>query len=184
VRRLFVVFRIEHTLDNGSLTRVAGISVDIMVTAAIAAIVIPVLTRFWVPIAVMAVIGGVMTTVTVIWTASRLFTDHRFDRVILFYGCNTGTLSTGLALLRVIDPEFETPVATDYMYGSGLTFVLVIPMILMLNLPGYWHVTGDPTYLWVTLGILAAYVVFCAVSYSLLAGKRRFRGGLSPWLKG
>jgi ESS family glutamate:Na+ symporter len=183
VRRVFVVLKIEHTLDNGSLTRIAGISVDIMVTAAIAAITIVVLSKFWVPIVVVGVIGGIITTVTVIWTASRLFTDHRFDRVIMFYGNMTGTLSTGLALLRVIDPQFETPVATDYMYGSGITFVLVIPMILMLNLPGYWHATGDPTYLWITLGILAAYLVFSAVAYCLLAGKRRFRGGLALWLK-
>ena len=55
-------------------------------------------------------------------------------------------MPTGLALLRILDPEFETPAAVDYMYGSGVAFVLVIPIlvdilllaILLLGLPALW----------------------------------------------
>jgi ESS family glutamate:Na+ symporter len=183
VKRIFRAFKIDHSVDNGTLTRVAGGCIDIMVTAAIAAITIVLLTRFWIPILTIAVAGGIVSTLTIFWTASRLFTDNRFCRAIMFYGCLTGTLSTGLALLRVVDPDFKTPVATDYMYGSGITFVLVIPLILMLNLPGYWYSTGRIGYLWATLAIIAAYVIFSAVSYSLLAGKRRFRKAGSLWLE-
>jgi ESS family glutamate:Na+ symporter len=154
-----------------------------MVTAAIAAITIVLLRGFWVPILIVSVAGGIVTTVAVVYTASRLFTDHRLDRAIMFYGNMTGTLSTGLALLRVIDPDFETPVATDYMYGSGITFVLAIPLILLLNLPGYWHTTGNPLYLWMTWGGLGAYLVFSMVSYRLLAGRRAFLGGPGVWME-
>jgi ESS family glutamate:Na+ symporter len=110
-----------------------------MVTAAIATVL---LTRFWVPILTIAVAGGFVSTLTIFWTASRLFTDNRFPRAIMFYGNLTGTLSTGLALLRVVDPDFKTPVATNYMCGTGITFVLVIPLILVLNFPGMWYSTG------------------------------------------
>jgi ESS family glutamate:Na+ symporter len=183
-KKIFRAVHIDHLIDNGSLARIAGASVDIMVTAAIAAITVVLLTRFWIPILAVAVAGGIVTTVTVFWTVSRLFTDHRFDRAIMFYGNLTGTLSTGLALLRVVDPHFETPAATDYMYGTGITFVLAIPLILMLNLPGYWYSTGSSWYLWLTLAIIAAYVIFSLVSYSLLAGKRGFKKAGSIWLKG
>jgi ESS family glutamate:Na+ symporter len=154
-----------------------------MVASAIGAIAIVLLTQFWIPIVLIAIAGGIVTTITIFWTVSRLFTDNRFIRAIMFYGCLTGTLSTGLALLRVVDPDFKTPVATDYMYASGITFVLVIPLILMLNLPGYWYSTGRITYLWITLAIIAAYVIFSVVSYSLLAGKRAYREAGSLWLK-
>jgi len=183
VKRIFRAFKIDHAVDNGTLTRLAGGCIDIMVTAAIAAITIMLLTRFWVPIVAIAIVGAVVSTITIFWTVSRLFTDNRFTRAIMFYGNLTGTLSTGLALLRVVDPDFKTPVATDYMYGTGITFVLVIPLILMLNLPGYWYTTGQVWYLWVTLAIIAAYVVFSVVSYSLLAGKRGYRNAGSLWLK-
>ncbi len=182
-KRIFRGLGIDHTIDNGSLARIAGVCVDIMVTAAIAAITIVVLSRFWIPILAVALTGGIVTTITVLWTVSRLFSDHRFDRAVMFYGNMTGTLSTGLALLRVVDPNFETPVATDYMYGSGVTFVLAIPLILMLNLPGYWYSTGKIFYLWLTCAILAVYLIFSIVAYSLLAGKRRFKQASSLWLE-
>ena len=183
VKRLFRAFTIDHSVDNGTLTRVAGGCIDIMVTAAIAAITIVLLTRFWIPIVTIAVVGGLVSTFTIFWTVSRLFTDNRFRRAIMFYGCLTGTLSTGLALLRVVDPDFKTPVATEYMYGSGITFVLVIPLILMLNLPGYWYSTGRMWYLWMTLAIIGAYVIFSVLAYTLLARKRAFRSAGSLWLE-
>jgi ESS family glutamate:Na+ symporter len=183
VKRIFRAFKIDHTVDNGTLTRLAGGCIDIMVAAAIAAITIILLTRFWIPILLIAVAGGIITVITVFWTVSRLFTDNRFIRAIMFYGCLTGTLSTGLALLRVVDPDFKTPVATDYMYASGITFVLVIPLILMLNLPGYWYTTGNNWYLWLTFMIIAAYVIFSIVSFSLLSGKRGFKKASSIWME-
>ncbi len=183
VKRIFRAFNVDHAVDNGTLTRLAGGCIDIMVAAAIAAITIVLLTRFWIPILLIAVAGGIVTTITVFWTVSRLFTDNRFIRAIMFYGCLTGTLSTGLALLRVVDPDFKTPVATDYMYASGITFVLVIPLILMLNLPGYWYTTGNSWYLWLTFIIIGAYVIFSILSYSLLAGRRGFRRASSLWLE-
>ena len=38
VKQLVAKLKIEHTIDNGSMTRISGMSVDIMVTASIAAI--------------------------------------------------------------------------------------------------------------------------------------------------
>jgi len=183
VKRIFRAFKIDHSVDNGTLTRLAGGCIDIMVVAAIAAIQIVLLARFWIPIVAIAVVGAAVSTVTIFWTVSRVFTDNRFRRAIMFYGNLTGTLSTGLALLRVVDPDFKTPVATDYMYGTGITFVLVIPLIILLNFPGQWYATGQIGYLWAFLALIAVYVIFSVVSYSLLAGKRAYRDAGSLWLK-
>jgi len=183
VKRIFRAFNIDHSVDNGTLTRLAGACIDIMVAAAIAAIQIILLTRFWIPIVTISIVGAAVSTITIFWTVSRLFTDNRFRRAIMFYGNLTGTLSTGLALLRVVDPDFKTPVATDYMYGTGITFVLVIPLIVLLNFPGQWYFTGRIWYLWAFLALIAVYVIFSVVSYSLLAGKRAFRDPGSLWLK-
>ena len=170
-------------MDSGSLTRITGASVDLMVTSAVAAITIVTLSTYWLPVLTVAIVGGLITSVTVIWTCSRVYRDHKFDWTLMIYGNMTGTLSTGLAFLRIIDPDFESPVATDYMYSTGITFVLCIPYILMLNLPGYWYQNGNPLYLWLTLGGLAAYLLFCVVSYTVLAGKRSFRKFFTLWLK-
>ena len=183
VKKLMKSARVGHTLDSGSLTRLAGASVDLMVSAAVAAITIVTLSTYWLPVLIVAVVGGLVTSVTVIWTCSRVYRDHKFDWTLMLYGNMTGTISTGLAFLRIVDPDFESPVATDYMYSTGITFVLCVPYILMLNLPGLWYQNGNPLYLWLTMGGLAAYLVFCVVSYLALAGKRSFRKFFTLWLK-
>ncbi len=183
VKKIMKRFKIEYTIDNGSMTRIAGFSVDIMVTASIGAISLVMVSQFWLPIVLMGIFGGIVTILTLTWITSRIFTDHQFHRTIILYGALTGTLPTGLALLRVIDPEFETPVASDYMYATGLTFFLAIPFILMINFPAYGYQTGNTFYYWLTLAIFGGYLLFVGVSYFILSKDRAFKHGTKLWLK-
>lgn len=120
--------------------------------------------------------------VTIPWFCSRLFKDHRFDRTLIVYGACTGTMPTGLALLRVIDPDFETPVASDYMFSSAVTFFIVIPMILAINLPAYAYRTGNMLYFWGMVGVGIVYLLFVLISFRLIAKKRSFMHGSKIWL--
>ncbi len=172
LRSILRAIKVDHITDNYTLTRISGLSVDIMVASAVAAISLIAVSQFWLPIIIVAAIGAVSTFYATIWYCSRLFSDHRFLRTLLIFGVSTGTLSTGLALLRAVDPEFESPVAMDYAYASGITFFLVIPLILIINLPLQTFKTGDPTFLWITMGIVVAYLVFVIVAYAFIARHR------------
>jgi ESS family glutamate:Na+ symporter len=169
VRRLIAALKLQHTLDDGTLTRVAGLSVDLMVTASLAAISLVVVARYWLPILVMSTIAGVLAFWLIPVIGRRIYPDHQFGRSLIVYGAATGTLATGLALLRVVDPEFRTPVAADYMPASAMVFVLAIPLILMINLPAYGYTQGRPVFYWISLGICLAYVLFVTVAQLLLA---------------
>ena len=92
-------------------------------------------------------------------------------------------MPTGLALLRVVDPDFETPVATDYMYSAALTFFLVIPFILSINLPAYSVTKANPIYFWAAIGVAAAYLLFFLVSHRAIGGKRAFAKLGSLWFE-
>jgi ESS family glutamate:Na+ symporter len=175
---------VDHVLEPGALTRIAGVSVDLLVAAALGAISVVVIARYWLPILVMGALAGLLTIGYVLWLTSRLFEDHHFQRAVIYFGSATGTLPTGLALLRVVDPEFETPAAVDYMYGSGVAFFLVIPYILAINLPMYGFTRGEPRYYWMTIGLLLAYLLALVVLVRLLAGKRAFASPLKLWLPG
>ena len=174
VKTLMIKLKLEHTLDNGSLTRIAGNSVDIMVAAAVGAISLTVVVQYWLPILVISVVGGIVTFVSVLWISSRIFEDYQFHRALIIYGACTGTMPTGLALLRVVDPDFETPVATDYMYSAAVTFFLVIPFILSINLPAYSVTKSNPLLFWAAVGVGLAYLIFVLISHRMVAGKRAF----------
>jgi ESS family glutamate:Na+ symporter len=168
-------------LDSGSLTRIAGGSVDILVAAAVGAISLVIVAGYLLPILVMAFLAGLLTIGYVLWFTSRLFDEHRFQRVMMIYGASTGTMPTGLALLRILDPEFETPAAVDYMYGTGIAFVLVIPYILAINLMMYGYTRGNPLFYWALLGLLLLYLVVFFILYWILAGRRAFARPHKLW---
>ena len=165
----------QHIVDNMSMNRLTGIFVDVMVASAIAAISIVVIRHYWLPIIVIAVTGAVAVAFTTLWYSSRIFHDHRFLRTLLVFGVSTGTLSTGLALLRVVDPDFETPVATDYTYASAITFVFAMPYILTMNLPLHTYETGDWKWFWLCVLVNVAYLLFTGLLFIRYAGKRAFK---------
>ncbi|MBN1836964.1 MAG: sodium:glutamate symporter [Spirochaetales bacterium] len=182
-RWVAVRLRVAHLLDNGSLTRIAGASVDLLVAAALGAISLVVIARFWIPLLLTVLAAGVFTMLYVLWISSRLFTDHPFERAMVIYGASTGTMPTGLALLRVLDPEFRTPAATDYMYGSGISFFMIIPYILGINLPVYAYTRSDVRYYWILVAMIGAYLLVCLVGYRILAGRRAFAHPGELWYR-
>ncbi|MEA1911218.1 MAG: sodium:glutamate symporter [Spirochaetota bacterium] len=171
----------QHIMDNLTLNRITGFSVDLMVTSAIAAISLVMVSKFWFPIFTIAIIGATLTSFSTIWFCSRIFRDHRFLRTLLIFGVSTGTLSTGLALLRVVDPDFETPVATDYTYASGLTFVFAIPYILTMNISLRTYITGDYKWFWIAVLINIAYFLFSMIFFIRISGKRAFKHKSKLW---
>lgn len=181
IRQVLKISNKQFIVDNLTMNRFSGLFVDLMVTSAIAAISIVIIKNYWIPIITISLIGGILSAITTIWYSSRVFSDNRFLRTLLVFGVSTGTLSTGLALLRVVDPEFETPVATDYTYASGITFLLAIPYVLTMNLPLHTYVTGDYKWFWLAILVNIAYLVFTGIFFFKYAGKKSFIHKSTLW---
>lgn len=172
IRQIIKAFKVDYIVDNRTMTRISGLSVDIMVTSAVAAISVTAVAKYWLPLTIIAGLGAVATFFTTIWFCSRLFSDHRFYRTLFIFGVSTGTLSTGLALLRAVDPEFESPVAVDYTYASGIGFLMAIPLILIIPMPLRTFTTGNMIYSWIAFGIIGVYLLFVLVSYVLITRRK------------
>jgi glutamate:Na+ symporter, ESS family len=183
VKRIMRKLGIDFVADNGSLTRISGTAVDVMVSASIGAISLVVVAQYWAPILILCSLGGLVTIVTVPWISSRLFKDHRFQRMLIVYGASTGTMPTGLALLRVIDPYFETPAASDFMYSTGYTFLLAIPFIMAINLPAYSVTSGKPIYFWLAVAVSLGYALFVFIAYKIISKRRATQNPRTLWLE-
>ena len=183
VRGFMDKLRLGHVMDDDSLSRVSGFAVDYMVAGSLAAISLVFVGKYWLPLLVLSTVGGIVVTLTVPWWASRIFRDHRYERMIMLYGLSTGTLSTGLALLRILDPEFKTKVSSDYMLSAGLTFLLAIPFVLAINLPAQAGMTGELGPFWTMVLIGVCYLAYCVAAFALIARKRAFASPLRIWLE-
>ncbi len=181
VKELMKKLKIHYVVDNGTLTRISGMSVDLMVTSSIAAISLIVVAQYWIPILILSTLGLIMALITLPWLSSRMYEDHQFLRTLIVIGASTGTMPTGLALLRVVDPEFETPVAADYMYASGIVFFFAIPLILSINLPAYSVLRNQPSLFWLAVLISFGYLFFVLGAYVFVARKRSFSQAGNIW---
>ncbi len=175
VRQLMIALHIHHTVDDGTLNRINGLSVDLTVAASLGSISLVAIASYTVPIILLTLVGIVITCIILPFYASRLYDDHKFYRMLLLFGTATGTLPTGLSLLRVVDPDFKTPVAQDYVYAAGPVFFLVLPIIVCANLPAYSYVQNNPLLFYALLGLSLLYTFVCIVLY-IIRGKEKAFG--------
>lgn len=70
----------------------------------------------------------------------------------------TGTVSTGILLLREVDPTFQTPAANNLVIGSSVAILLGFPILLMVGLA-----PQSNAMLYLTLGLAAAYAIILNV---------------------
>ena len=50
------------------------------------------------------------------------------------YGMMTGTISSGILLLREIDSDFRTPAANNLVSGSSVGIILGAPVLVLVSL--------------------------------------------------
>jgi ESS family glutamate:Na+ symporter len=60
-----------------------------------------------------------------------LFKDYKDEQLVAMYGMLTGTASTGIVLLRELDPEFETPVSDNLVYQNFPAIIFGLPLMLI-----------------------------------------------------
>lgn len=121
-------------LSDFLLTRTSNFFFDIMVVAGIAAIRIEVLEKYW---GIMLGLGVIAAFVTYLYNrlvAKTLFKEYPEEQFLMMYGMLTGTASTGIILLREIDPEFKTPAADNMVYQNFPAIVFGFPMMLLATM--------------------------------------------------
>ena len=175
VRKILEKNGLDRSVDNGTLNRITGLSVDTTVCASLGAISIVSMSNYWGPVIILVILGIFITVFLLPLYTSRLFDDNQFYRTLLIFGSSTGTLPTGLALLRIVDPNFETPVAEDYAKASGLILPCAIPIILTVNLPAKTFTTGDPKYSMIALGVAVVYLLAFLFLYTKMSNKRAWK---------
>lgn len=169
-------------IDDVLMRGVAGLTVDVITCAALAAVQITVLRAHWAPILLITSVGGIWTLVFSLWMARRAWTQAPFEHAVLWFGMSTGTLPTGLALLKVVDPDLRSPAAVSAVFGSagavlgaGPLMMGLVPMTIA-SFGRDWPAGG-----WLMLGVLSTYSAAVLILWRLFGGLRLHRPLYSLW---
>jgi ESS family glutamate:Na+ symporter len=155
----------EYT-NNYMLNRISGLMFDIMVVASIASIDLSAFRykEFWMPLLLECVAGALLTYWYVGKVVKKLFPGYADEMFLVMYGMLTGTASTGVILLREIDPLFKTPASHNVIYQNLWAIILGAPMLLMLG-----FVPRSMTHLFVCFGIIV--LLFALIALWQFRGK-------------
>ncbi len=119
--------------NNYLLNRISGLAFDLMIVAGIASINMEDLSGLLAPFLILAVLGAVVTYFYARWMCRRLTPDFAEESFVAMYGMLTGTISSGILLLRQVDPLYRTPAADQLVIGSGTAILFGAPMLLLIG---------------------------------------------------
>lgn len=121
----------KHYFNDFLMVRIRNICYDIMVVAGIAAIRISTMKGYLVVLLIIGVVGAILTFAYNYMVSRVLFKKYQDEQLVAMYGMLTGTASTGIVLLRELDPEFETPVSDNLVYQNFPAIIFGLPLMLI-----------------------------------------------------
>lgn len=165
---LHLNFLQENTLQG----KITGWTADYLVVCAFMAVSFVVIRDWIIIIILVSVIITIVTFCVCFYFGQRFGGQNDFERTLGLYGTCTGTVPSGIALIRIVDPDFRTTTSVElgacnlvmlastpvYMiilaaasrsmeilYAIGGLFVCAIVYMVILKLSGLW---GKKSYSW------------------------------------
>ena len=153
--------------NNYLLSRISGLAFDLMITAGIASIDFGDLSGLWVPFILLVILGAVFTFIHLRYVCKKVYGDYYYEGLVSMYGMMTGTISSGVLLLREIDPDLKTPAANNLVLGSSFGILLGAPLLVLISLASRSY-----TMALISLGLLAVYYVLMLLLIHLRRRKK------------
>ena len=139
LRKFMGKIDILHLIDGETTRRLVGGSVDFMICAVFLGIEMKALQEVLLPFIVAIAVATFITLIICVWFGRRS-PEYGFERCLIMFGYATGTAASGLLLLRIADPDYETPVAVEGGLMNVFSCLPFLPVTLSMPfapLPGY-----------------------------------------------
>jgi len=146
--------------NNYLLNRISGLAFDIMIVAGIASINFTDIAKLWIPFVVTILLGALVTYLYLKFMSSKIYKGYENEAFLSMFGMLTGTISSGVLLVREIDTEYKTPAANNLVTGSGAAIVFGAPLLVLIGLA--------PKSLTMTFIVLGVIIVYLALLIFLI----------------
>lgn len=153
MKKLNLDFLLENTLQS----KITGWTADYLVVCAFMAVSISVIKAWMFPIFSVLILMTIVTLIVTMYIGRRMGGVNDFERTLAMYGMCTGTVPTGIALIRIVDPNFQTTTAVE-LGACNVVMLASTPVYLLLL--GYASGEMSKT---LVLGSLAGLVVVYAI---------------------
>ena len=170
VKFLMKKLKIDYLLENTLQSKITGWTSDYLVVFAFMAVSIRVVGKWLLPILAVCLIITAVTFVVSFFFGQRFGGSNDFERSLGLYGTCTGTVPSGISLVRIVDPNFHTSTAVE-LGACNLVMMLCTPVYFIIL-----AVAAGVLKLSISLILLAACVVVYLVLLKVLKlwGKKTY----------
>lgn len=163
---------IKFMTNNYILSNITSISFNIMIAGAVLTITLDFLSSYGIQLIVTSIVAGVATMFYLRYMTKIVYPEYQDQYFIGLFGMLTGVASTGLALLKGIDPNLETPVAEEMVLGSGTAISMALPLFAILFIPSLTYGTANEG-LWTIFALVGCLLYTAVFAIILIIRGRR-----------
>lgn len=131
VRFIMTKLKLDYLLDNTLQTKITGWTADYLVVCAFMSVPISLISEWIVPMLVVAIVICIVTYAVSMYFGRRYGGPNDFERTLGTYGMCTGTVPSGVALVRIVDPNFRTSTSVE-LGACNVVMMLSTPVYIIL----------------------------------------------------
>lgn len=131
--------KLKGYVDRKTINSLSGVGLEITIVSAMATIDLELVSALLVPILIISAIMIVLTAVFSIVLCKLWHRENWFEKCCGSFGAATGSVPTGLALIRCVDPEGKTDAADTLAVGNSIwapvygSMPAIIPALAMAS---------------------------------------------------
>ncbi len=131
VKAVMKKLKLDGMIENTLQSKITGFLTDFVVACSFMAVRIGVIGSVIVPILVVSAVGTVATVAICLYFGSRIGGKNDFERTLGLYGTSTGTVPSGIALVRMVNPKLTGTTAIE-LGMMNITMMLSAPVYLLI----------------------------------------------------
>lgn len=131
VRFILKKLKLDFLLENTMQNKITGWTADYLVVCAFMAVSVGIIKDWIIPILMVCVVTTVITFIVCFYFGRRFGGPNDFERSLGLYGTCTGTVPSGISLVRIVDPDFQTSTAVE-LGACNLVMMLSTPVYIIL----------------------------------------------------
>lgn len=129
---------IHMYIDPHLISKISGFALDVLLVSALATLSLQVIGENIVPFLLIAVVATAWNVFAFLYLGPRMIPEYWFERGLGDFGQATGMTATGLLLMKIADPDHQTPALEGFGYkqilfepfvGGGLVTAASLPLI-------------------------------------------------------
>ncbi len=165
--------KLSYLIDIKVKSKISSSFTEYAIISAIASLPIRAISNYIVPILVIVFLGYFFTTFSLFYFCKRFLKEYWFEQMISILGMSTGVFLTGVLLLRICDPNLESPALTNYSISYTITGIIYYALLnIFILMPLNYGIFFS---IFISTFISILFFIFAIISSYFLFGKN-FKG--------